>query len=309
MKPRMRIEGRDFALTFPKCDVAALLLQEHFWILLGEKLSYTAVAQETHQDGSYHLHAQLQFKKLFKASERTFDYGSFHCNIQRTKSSTAWKEYIEKAGKPATKGEWEDIAKPKTEKKEKLTNAELLTGDLVDLINTERLSIFSLKAVLQARKCWTLLQESPHEDLDTVLPDYWEGLELKVAEPEVKQRHYWLWSSMPNKGKTSFLRLLKQKYRCSYYSCREKYQEMGQDSEVVLFDEFGPGNNIQITILNQICDGTYQYPAKGRQPTILDSPLVILCSNFDISHAYPNSNGRVEARFNEICLDNLIFKK
>lgn len=41
-----------------------------------------------------------------------------------------------------------------------------------------------------------------------------------------KCKHYWLWSSSPNKGKTTFLKDLDLKYKCSWYNYQESFQSI-----------------------------------------------------------------------------------
>ena len=69
-----------------------------------------------------------------------------------------------------------------------------------------------------------------------------------------------------------------------------------------MLDEYSNAN-LTITKLNQMCDGTYQYPNKGSAPTKLDNPIIIVCGNAPIDELYPNKGQFLKARFIEICLD------
>lgn len=66
-------------------------------------LEHYIVAQEKHQDGHYHLHCWIKFKKKvnFKRSDK-FDYSTddatYHPNIQGVKCNTAVIKYVTKDG-------------------------------------------------------------------------------------------------------------------------------------------------------------------------------------------------------------------
>lgn len=299
-------QSTDFALTYPQCDLLPSTLLQFFRGKFDGKVTYCAVVQEKHESGDFHLHAQVQFANRFKATERTFDILTFHPNVQMTKDSLHWKKYMEKSGVPETSGEWAHLRKAK---KEKLTNKELLEGDLQELIDSERLPLLSLVSVLNARKAYEEIKKRPSPDLPSVLPGNWDGLELPVLPITEKRRHYWLYSSVPNKGKSTFLENLGKLYRAAYYSCSEKYQTINADSQLLLFDEYGKGNSVTATVMNQICDGSYKFPCKSRPAVELKKPYVIICSNYSISDVYLSREvqTRILARFNEICLDNYEF--
>lgn len=312
----MSFNSNEYSLTYPQCDMPASEYVDQMKRKLDEeKILYLACVQEHHKDASLHLHSHIQFKKSFHATKNSFDCSwmkkVFHPNIQKTKSTESWNEYIQKEGTVITYGVLDPYMhrlSKKATKQEKLTNKDLLEGDVIKYIEEDRLSLFSLPSLMNARKIYGQMKVIPKDKLTDELPLNWKDLILKVFQKEHnKQRHYWMFSSMPNKGKTTYLKKLEKIYCCSRYSIAEKYQSLNQNSEILIFDEYGPGNCIKIMDLNQICDGDYKFPVKGCPPVQLDCPLVIIMSNYSILNTYKNSMGRVEARFNEICLDNLEF--
>ena len=62
------------------------------------------------------------------------------------------------------------------------------------------------------------------------------------------------------------------------------------------FDEYSKAH-LQVTQLNQMCDGTWAYPVKQSSATTLDEPVVIVCSNKPPEDVYPNFYFLVLARF------------
>lgn len=97
MAPTFRVRSKYYSLTFPQCDLA----REDILASLREDLPAfkAVVAQEKHQDGSYHLHLYLVFDEIFDCkNERRFDVRSpggtvFHPNVQKTQNREAWKNY------------------------------------------------------------------------------------------------------------------------------------------------------------------------------------------------------------------------
>lgn len=304
MEKKFRIDSKEYSLTYPQCSALPADVLEYFRRKFDDKISYAAVVMEVHKSGDPHLHAHLQFVKIYSCTcEKVFDYSTWHPNIQRTRNSDHWKRYMDKEGTPVSFGTYRSLSA----KKVKLTNRDLLECDLEEMILSDQISLYSLASVLNARKAFEEIKKRDKSSLPDVLPANWDGLDLPVYPITEKKRHYWLYSTQPNKGKSTFLDGLNSEYRASYYSCQEKYQSLKADSQLLLFDEFGKGNSVMITLLNQMCDGTYKYPCKGRPAVTLIKPYLIICSNYPISYVYPGSDGRVEARFNEICLDEFNF--
>lgn len=314
-----RFKSKEFSLTYPRCSISTELYLQTITIKFDTKISYCAVVQEKHKDGAFHLHAQIQFIREFSANSKSFDIALgqqiHHCNIQKTKSSEDWKKYLEKEGTVVSWGQYQNISVPRVKKQtdsEKPSNKELLEGDLESMIQTDRISLLSLPSILAARKAYETIKVSTKLRPKGYFPPTWQekdvmSIMMRVFNKNHKKKHYWLYSDMPNKGKTTFLLRVSEIYECAWYNTQEKYQNFNQSSSVLIFDEFGKGNSVKITDLNAMCDGNYQYPSKGRPAITLNCPIVIICSNFSIPEVYPHSLERIEARFNQICLNNLIF--
>lgn len=54
------------------------------------------------------------------------------------------------------------------------------------------------------------------------LPNTWD-LALPLEDTSNKRRHYWFWTNVPDKGKTTFLERMDEQYRCSCYNKAEVY--------------------------------------------------------------------------------------
>jgi hypothetical protein len=305
-QPKFRVQSKDIAVTYPKCPLTPLELKIHLQTVW-PSIKYVCVSQETHEDGVPHLHAQLQFtKKCNIINARILDIQGYHPNIQATNHSTQWNDYVKKDGNWLEEGEYQAINNGHGRRKKPMDNATLLTSNVKSLIDSDQVSLFSLGSLLRARQLYKDLCPVILPTCTEKLPDHWPNLTLDLPPVNIKKRHYWLYSTVPDLGKSTFLKLLNSSFRCSYYSQTEKYQVIQQDSQFILIDEFAKGNSVRITDLNLMCDGSYKYPRKGKEPVVLTEPYLVICSNFPISTVYPNSNGRIEARFKEIQLDGYI---
>lgn len=103
----MDLYAKNFFLTYPRCDLhPEYAIQGLQSIPHSEFLLFGKVAQETHEDGSLHLHAILGFsKKIRIRDERYFDlhFGDdcYHGNYQGCKSVKNSLAYIDKEGGPS----------------------------------------------------------------------------------------------------------------------------------------------------------------------------------------------------------------
>jgi len=91
-----RFNAKNAFLTYPRCSETPRALGE---FLEGIRVaSYIKVVRETHRDGTYHLHALIQWPdKINVRNERTFDFRSNHPNIQAARDVGSVEEYINKA--------------------------------------------------------------------------------------------------------------------------------------------------------------------------------------------------------------------
>lgn len=68
------------------------------------------------------------------------------------------------------------------------------------------------------------------------IPNTWD---MDLPLKEGKQKHYWFWSTKPNRGKTEFQKALKREFACSEYNSKNEFQgNLKPDSQFLLIDEF-----------------------------------------------------------------------
>lgn len=93
--PGFRFNAATIFLTYPQCNLTREALLEQLQAIF--EIKDYVIAQETHQDGSPHLHAFLKFER--KINKRTADFADvlgFHPNITAPRSIKAVITYVEK---------------------------------------------------------------------------------------------------------------------------------------------------------------------------------------------------------------------
>lgn len=311
-----RIQSRDIGATWSQVTGASLdVFQEYFRSLFPDS-TYICISEEKHKDGGLHYHGQFQFeaRKDIK-SAKTFNFKGSHPHLEKTNDSVSWNTYVKKEKCFVEWGEFQYLLKrpaAKTGKeaglmKKKLTNKELLEGDLVTMVDTDQISLYDLGKLIKARSEYALLKGSVKPTCEGLMPSLWDGivLEYKPLTCDTKQRHIWLWSDGPNKGKTTFLKKLDSMYRCFWYNPSEKFQNnVLSNGQFMLFDEMNFGRMPTASALNSMCDNTFAFPIKGGSPVVVKEFLCVVCSNKPIATLYPNQSTVVKARFLEFCLND-----
>jgi Geminivirus Rep catalytic domain. len=255
---KFRLNGKGFFLTYPQCPLSKEQVHEHL-ATLGEIVN-GVIAEEKHEDGSPHVHAYIRFAKEKDVRKpEYFDIGEYHGNYQTAKSSIAAARYCKKDGVFLEIGDIDILGeKVAREGKRKILGKRLAEGDsLVDLIQEgHHQLIFGFQKLQADIKAYQELVERNKPTCEETIPNTWD---LALPLLEHKQRHYWLWSDQPNLGKTTFLKKLATDYRCSWYNQAETFQQIHADSQFILLDEYSSAV-LKVTQLNQMADGTYQYP-------------------------------------------------
>lgn len=142
------------------------------------------------------------------------------------------------------------------------------------------------------------LQLDKREPVPTWLPNPW-GLLLHKNKSE-KKRHYWIFSRLPNKGKTfHFAKPLAQRYLAEICTGSLDYFNVTPRTECIIFDEFNSAR-FKWDSLNAMCDGSYGFRICGTGVLQLKDPLIIILSNQCVADIYPYMNQFLYERFKEI---------
>lgn len=312
---RFRISSKSLALTYPQCDLG----KGEALGLLGRKLEdYIIedylVAQELHKDGKTHLHMYIKLNKVFDSKNpECLDLLNFHGHYKSCSKTEGWISYLLKEDtEPLMSQDFKLWVKNSAAHKKRNANQEKYEtlmrigphkmckqGDFAPNMINQWVKAYETLQALEAQEQMAAKEELPDE-----LPNTW-GIRLQI-NTDKKQCHFWIYSTKPNFGKTTFMLDMLARYRASQYNTGELYQnQISKDTELVIFDEFTGG--IPVCKLNQICDGTFLFPQKfGLKPTMLNQkPLVIILGNRAPEECYEEKHLSVlMARFNLIDLEN-----
>lgn len=106
-----RFQAIHVALTYPQCGLTKDQAYDHLITLRAGSISVSRllISQETHEDGSPHLHGYIQFTgKPNIRNERFFDIEGHHPNIQPCRSPRTWIKYCTKTDhQPKSNFEWQ----------------------------------------------------------------------------------------------------------------------------------------------------------------------------------------------------------
>lgn len=298
---KFRLQAKGWFLTYPKCS---LTKEDALEALKGKRkgLKQVLVSRELHEDGSPHLHCYLYYDQKFDCTnERFFDLGVFHPNVQVAKSLRAVQAYIKKDGDYIQEGMDYAAEISAIQDHKAVLGKRLIAGeDLVDLAEEYPQIIFGFKKLYEDVQMFRSLKVPSLPRCQGFIPNEF-GLIMPLCSD--KRRHYWYWSTKPNKGKTTWLKSIQSKFPSLWYSWTEKYQVPSPSAQFVLLDEYSVGH-LTVTQLNMMCDGTYQYPVKGSSPFALPNSTVLVCGNKDPMEIYDEKHHElIKARFIINCLD------
>lgn len=240
------------------------------------------------QRGSWlkqHIDPRLHFQDVTVARAEAINYGK--------KDETRLKGPLEfgtppkavdrhEKGGQRTQAQWDEIRKV-------VVNNDRLAvpTDIVIKYNLE-------KRFDGLRRFWTV---DERHSLPTFLPNPWGW--VLPSRLQTKKRHLWIFSRMPNRGKTTGLaKPLSEKYRCYLKSGDFSYWSLVGNEEAVILDDFNTAM-LKWNILNLMCDGTYEYRIFQGGVKSLKDPLIIVLSNQSIADLYPFMNSTLYARFIE----------
>lgn len=294
------IRSKNVFLTFPQCPAPKEHLLRHMQTLL--RPVHYVVAHELHADGSDHLHAYFELPTVLRTSSaKYFDFYHdnvlYHGNYQGCRSVNAVKAYVAKGDDFLT-----DLPLSKLRPKpsiKKLVAQQLLAGQTLENVLEEFPEIVFDYGRLRTNLALLALDRQKWEPLPGFLPNPW-GLLLPSDRPE-KRRHYWIWSSEPNAGKTTKFAMplrLSAVLQTQYL-----WWNVTPGCPAVILDDYngGVGSILSFQALNQLCDNTFQFRLfMGGAKALTNRYIVIVLSNKHIRDIYPNAYPLLEARFIDI---------
>jgi len=149
---KFQINSSKLCLTYPQCPIDKNTFLS--WAKEQWHPVFICVAEETHKDGSSHIHIALSVEQPIRTRDpRHFDFESYHCNVQSARRFRDWVKYVKKEGNYVEEGtlevtKWSDITPDELLEKAKTTSLE------------DFLAYCSCNKMMYAQKIW----ETVHVD-------------------------------------------------------------------------------------------------------------------------------------------------
>nr|ACY79462.1 Rep [Sweet potato leaf curl virus] len=112
---RFNIKAKNYFLTYPQCSLTKEeALEQLLNLNTPTNKKFIKICRELHENGEPHLHVLLQFEGNYQCTNQRFSdlvspsrSSHFHPNIQRAKSSSDVKSYVDKDGDTIEWGEFQ----------------------------------------------------------------------------------------------------------------------------------------------------------------------------------------------------------
>jgi hypothetical protein len=320
VQPRFRKRARFFLLTWPKCDADKEVVADYLFNhpVKNRRPISVAVAQESHQDGSKHLHAVVEFDQKVEVTCCTeFDAAAGkHCNIASKRAIGPAYKYISKEDtKPATRGVDPDAVLAGNSLA-KLTAAIQRGADAIDIWRdhpdlilrynnaiTQAILLQGQLGLREKAEAW-VAPSAPSDAPPWVLPVYeWLGSAIRTpVRRDLRAPQLWI-CGPPGCGKTTLGTSLVELLRVYLFPNGEDYHDSYSDKtyDLVILDEM-EGKVCSPNQLNRFSDGSpILLKRKGGQVRKTDRLPILVLSNFHPGmcwrSARPESVAAVEDRF------------
>lgn len=295
-----RLDAKSLFLTYPHCDlskdeVLAELLKKPIQIK-----SY-CIARELHEDGTPHIHALILLElKKNTTNPKFYDILEFHGNYQSARKVETVYEYITKSDpSPLSNMDPADL-KSKSAPRQKIAK-EIINGlSVTDAVEKYPQLLFGFTKLQQDLKNY---QEARmvFKPLPYWLPNEW-GLLLPYQVGK-KKRHYWIYSTQPNRGKTTWAKRLAKEYGAHIKSGDFTYWNLTGGERIIILDEYNVAG-LKYHVLNQMADGLFEYRIfMGGVRRCTEEPIIIVLSNQKLEDLYPHMSSLLLSRFNIKCVD------
>lgn len=260
------------------------------------------IAREAHQDGTPHVHVYLCLADPLRIGDpRFWDILGFHGKFEGCRSAVKVIAYVTKEKNWISNM---DVAKMLA-KHQKVTRREIGAALVLEKRTLPEMCDLYPEMIYQYEtlKKNLILKEQdsmpPRELLPAWLPNPWQL--LLASNVRGKKRHLWIFSRLPNFGKTHhFAKPLAKKYGAYLHSGGTgfRFWTVDQGVRVVVLDEYNAAG-LQFHEMNSMCDGFYRFDRKGLPAIVLEDPLIIVLSNSSIQDIYPYKYPLVTERFIE----------
>jgi len=289
----MRLQGKNFFLTYPRCTATPEQLGDALRTLWGSNLKWAFVAQEPHADGTPHLHATIGLHRKYDTRNHRFaDFLGFHGSYETTINVSASLAYC---GKEKDWPHYTYGTLPEINKKRKWSDLRTATdeGSFMDMaldisprdfyLHHDRLqatarSLFKKQRTVYEPRYTTF----KHVD---ALADWWSQ---HLQQPRQSSRPLSLILYGDSKtGKTAWARSLG---RHMYFNGRFNINNWDDDAQYAVFDDFYDWTTFY-PIYKQFLGAQFQFDLTGKyareRQVTWGKPCIIL-NNTPITWPDPN---------------------
>jgi len=272
------------------------------------------VAHELHANGTSHLHAYVKCKGPYRTDNSRFadikdvDGRVYHGNYQGCRSAKNVIKYCSKDEDYVSNFDVAPLLAKRSNRREHMESLLLGKRTLEELLVDEPQYLYNYQSLFNSLKAYKETQAQQYDPLPPFLPNPWCKI-LLVSQQDVKRRHYHIFSSGPNSGKTTWAKSLCKQYGGIISSNKEPYWNVKPGIRFIILDEYNTAR-FRYDELNAMADGTYSYRRFGTgiyQFPEESKPIIIILSNVELSTLYPFMCNLVYARFKVIDVSSYKF--
>lgn len=295
-----QLNSKKLFLTYPQCSLSKQDAYTELLITFGyQPFSKYIIAHELHENGDDHLHVYLEFDEAIRTRNPKFaDLRGFHGNYQGCRSMKNVIKYVSKGDDYISNIDVSEITGKKNSKRE--IALKIISENLEphEILKEYPELIFGYKKLKEDIRQYRIDCGDDREDLPGWLPNPWG--KVLCSRGNRKRRHYWIYSRVPNMGKTTgFAKPMYKSYKCLLQAGDFTYWNVFGREQAIILDEYNSAK-LGYASLNSMADGTFGYRVFLGGIITLKDPLIIILSNQPILEMYPHMNTLLYARFNEI---------
>lgn len=228
MPSKFQYHAKSIFLTYAQCPIAPATVLEYLKKRTGSdatnQLHHCAIGQEKHQDGNLHLHIACWYTHELRFTDPKYmDMDGYHPNVSgsKIKSDKRALNYISKEDPEPL--EWpapfikEKVAAQKNHRKDLTLQLIGKKRTLTQMVEDGDINLMDLPKWQTGLEAYKRMKETEKPDIPEMWPvnPRWDLL-IPRLDPPHKKRHLWIWSRMPDTGKSWFLKELAVRHRAEF---------------------------------------------------------------------------------------------
>ena len=283
-----------------------------------------AVALESHKDGEPHMHAYVHFPKRRQVEPTLFQFRNLCANLELIRGRpNGWFTYMQKEDEnilsnfqlpPSqpnhkSQGIKHAIATRLLEDPDCLTDLykEYPVYSLNGHKHMQAFATIARQLQAPALEPWTGVPGPQPDNCFSIIADW---LNANIKQPRAfKQPQLWIWSELPNFGKTSLVDCFAPYLKINRINVLNNgfFSPYNDAADLVVFDDYNRASAYAGDFNRFLQGSPTTINIKGGYCEKTKNPPVIVTSNRQIRVLYPNHYHTVEARFLEVEINEPLF--